>query len=185
MRPGTTGIIASMIVVIGAVAGGCALDPVQPTRDPSARPPSPSGGEDTSNRPTPIPMPTGNPTSNGFSEYTATTCNGKPTGEQVISVVRPKLELAATVQITVTQQPLCAGIWQYTVLGVPNREPVHAVTRGEPGKLTVVAAGTNPCIPAVRVSAPSGIRTVLGCDTVTTTTTTTPATSSSSSAATN
>lgn len=175
MRPGTTGILASMIVVIGVVAGGCALDPVQPTRDPSARPPSPSGAEPSV--PTRLPTPpTVRPSSSGFSEYVATSCNGRPSASQVIAVVRPKLNLAANVQITVTTQPTCAGTWQYTVLSVPNHELVHVVTNGAPDALKVVAAGSNPCIPAVRVSAPSGLRALLGCDTVTATTTATTTT---------
>ena len=171
MRPGITGILVSMIVTIGAIAGGCALDPVKPTRDPSARPPSPSG--DGSSAPARLPTPTTPTSPSGFSEYVATSCNGRPTGAQVIAAVRPKLKLAANVQVTVTTQPTCAGKWQYTVLSVPSREPVHVVTNGEPAALNVVAAGTNPCIPAVRVSAPSGLRAVLGCDTVTATSTAT------------
>jgi hypothetical protein len=178
MRPGGTGIIASMIIVIGAVAGGCALDPVQPSRDPSARPPSPSDADAAgSNRPpTRAAPPTTRPSASGFSEYVATSCNGRPSASQVIAAVRPKLNLAASVQVTVTTQPTCAGTWQYTVLSVPNHEPVHVVTSGEPSALKVVAAGSNPCIPAVRVSAPSGLRAVLGCDTVTATTTATTTT---------
>lgn len=168
-RPGATGSLASMIVVIGAVAGGCALDPVQPSRRPSARPPSPSEVAPTVPSRLPPPPTTVRPSSSGFSEFVASNCNGRPTASQVIAVVRPKLQLAASVQITVTTQPTCAGKWQYTVLSVPGHEPVHAVTKGEPSALEVVAAGTNPCIPAVRVSAPSGLRSVLGCDAVTTT----------------
>jgi hypothetical protein len=157
-----------MIVIIGAVAAGCALDPVQPSRDPSARPPSPS--DVVPSVPTRVrPPTTGRPSASGFSEYVATGCNGRPTASQVIAVVRPKLQLAASVQISVTTQPTCAGMWQYTVLSVPDHEAVHVVTKGQPAALTVVAAGTNPCIPAVRVGAPSGLRAVLGCDAVTTT----------------
>src|SRR5688572_13050524 len=139
MRPGTTGFLASMIVVIGAVAGGCALDPVRPTRDPSARPPSPSEAEPSA--PTRLPTPTTRPSASGFSEYVATSCNGRPSASQVIAAVRPKLSLAANVQITVITQPTCAGKWQYTVLSVPSHEPVHVVTNGEPDALKVVAAG--------------------------------------------
>ncbi len=169
-RPGATGSFASMIVIIGAMAGGCAPDPVRPSRHPSARPPSPS--DVVPSVPTRLPPPptTSRPSSSsGFSEFVATACNGRPSASQVIAVVRPKLQLAAGVQITVTTQPTCAGKWQYTVLSVPEHEPVHAVTKGEPSALEVVAAGTNPCIPTVRVSAPSGLRAVLGCDAVTTT----------------
>jgi hypothetical protein len=181
-RPGVIGSFASMIFIIGALAAACAFDPVQPSRDPSARPPSPSGGPPESEVPTLLPPPsTTRPSAPGFSEYVATSCNGRPSANQVIAVVRPKLNLGANVQITVTRQPTCAGTWQYTVLSVPEHEPVHAVTRGDPAALTVVAAGSNPCIPAVRVSAPSGLRSVLGCDAVTTTTTTTTTTATTTS----
>jgi hypothetical protein len=56
------------------------------------------------------------------------------------------------------------------VLSVPDHEPIHVVTKGQPTALEVVAAGTNPCIPVVRVSAPAGIRSLLHCDAVTGTT---------------
>jgi hypothetical protein len=170
MRPGTSFSIASVTVVIGAsvaVTAGCALDPVQPTRDPSARPPSPAAApSQTSSRRTPNVTATATASSTGFSEYVASNCNGRPSANQVIAVVRPKLKLAANVQVTVTTGPTCSGKWQYTVLSVPGREQVHVVTSGEPTALTVLAAGTNPCIPYVRVNAPAGIRAVLNCDTV-------------------
>jgi hypothetical protein len=171
-RPGATGSFASMIIIIGAsvaATASCALDPVQPTRAPSARPPSPSDVEPSVPARLPAPPTTSAPSASGFSEYVATNCNGRPSASQVIAVVRPKLNLAATVQITVTTPPACAGMWQYTVLSVPDHEPVHVVTKGQPAALEVVAAGTNPCIPAVRVGAPAGIRAVLHCDAVTNT----------------
>lgn len=181
-RPGVLGSFASMIIVIGALAAACALDPVKPTRDPSARPPSASDGPPGSQVPSLLPPPsTTRASASGFSEYVATSCNGRPSANQVIAAVRPKLNLAANVQVTVTSQPTCAGTWQYTVLSVPNHEPVHVVTRGDPASLTVVAAGSNPCIAAVRVSAPSGLRSVLGCDAVTTTTTTRTTTATTTS----
>jgi hypothetical protein len=65
--------------------------------------------------------------------------------------------------VTVDTGPLCAGTWQYTVVLVPNREPLAVVTRGRPGALELVTAGTNVCSIPVRTEAPIGIRTAATC----------------------
>jgi len=71
--------------------------------------------------------------------------------------------LSADTSVTVTTGPLCAGDWQYAVVSVPERDPLHVVTEGRPGALTLVTAGTAICVPQVRVNAPPGIRVATGC----------------------
>jgi hypothetical protein len=92
-------------------------------------------------------------------------CNGRPSSEQVVAVLRQATVLTAQARPTVTTGPVCAGTWQYTVLEVAGTEPLHVVTRGAPTSLALVAAGTNPCTPKVRASAPTGILSAMRCDT--------------------
>ena len=51
--------------------------------------------------------------------------------------------------------PLCSGDWHYTVVEVPDREPVQVITMGS---LTLMEAGTEVCTPEIRVRAPAGIK---------------------------
>jgi hypothetical protein len=93
-----------------------------------------------------------------FDEAAAVPCAGSPTGEQVIAALRRVAGLLPTTgTVTVRTGPLCAGSWQYTVVEVAGREPLQALTRGEPGALTVVTAGTDVCTVEVRAAAPAGI----------------------------
>jgi hypothetical protein len=89
-------------------------------------------------------------------------CHGQPSATQVMALLRSSSgilprNLRATVR---SDTPLCAGTWQYSVIEVEERDPLLVVTRGTPGSLTLVAAGTNVCNIPVRTSAPAGIRTV-------------------------
>jgi hypothetical protein len=43
------------------------------------------------------------------------------------------------------------------VLAVPNHDPLAVVTKGTPGQLTLVTAGTDVCSIPVRTGAPAGI----------------------------
>ncbi|MFC7764406.1 hypothetical protein ACFQY4_45335 [Catellatospora bangladeshensis] len=61
------------------------------------------------------------------------------------------------------QQPVCAGTWQYTVVSIPDREPLQVVTKGAPAVLEVVTAGTDICTIEVRNFAPPGIRIAASC----------------------
>jgi hypothetical protein len=99
-----------------------------------------------------------------FAEGFVVACNGRPTAEQVITVVRrqPSL-LPGNTSVSAKTGPLCAGIWQYTVLAVGDREPLQVVTRGAPTSLTFVTAGTNVCTVDVRANAPVALLTVANC----------------------
>jgi hypothetical protein len=163
-----TGVVASMVAVL-AVAG-CALAPNGPVRDPGARPPSPAGaaGSSSSRRvPPPPPRTTTTPSPTGFSTVVAVACNGRPTGAQVVALLRRDGVLPAQAQATVTNGPLCAGTWQYTEISMSGSEPIDVVTRGRPEALDLVTAGTDVCTKGVRAAAPLGIRTLLRCDTTT------------------
>lgn len=163
-----SGVLVSTVAVM-AVAG-CGLMPKGPVRNPDARPPSPSGPPPVSaysRPPAPPPTPTrttSSPSPSGFQTFVAVACNGKPTGAQVIALLRRKGVLPAQVTATVTNGPLCAGTWQYTEVSMPDAEPIDVVTRGAPESLALVTAGTDACTAGVRAGAPLGIRTVLRCD---------------------
>ncbi|MEH1126217.1 hypothetical protein [Micromonospora sp. CPCC 206061] len=153
------------IVACAALASACGVPPE--LRDPPGDTvPSPK----TEAPPTPTPsssqaVPTPSPSRSGFSEETAVSCGGRPTGAQVIAAVRRSSGLlpSGTNATVRTGDPLCAGAWQYAVVLVPNSDPLIVVTRGKPGSLTVVTAGTDVCSIPVRTEAPAGIRT-LACD---------------------
>jgi hypothetical protein len=161
-----SGTLASILIALTAT--GCGLAPKGPIRDPDARPPSPSGGPSPSaSRRTTAPTParSASPSPTGFSNLVAVACNGKPSTDQVLAVLRRATVLTAQARPTVSVGPVCAGTWQYTVVEVSGQEPLHVVTRGAPTSLSLVAAGTNPCTPKVRASAPSGIVAAMRCDT--------------------
>jgi hypothetical protein len=123
--------------------------------------PTPSGS--LSAGPTDLPTDSTLPTGTGspapsFAEAYATACNGYPSGDQVIALLRRTGGLlSGTSAVTVTSGPLCAGTWQYTVLAIPKREPLAVVTQGTPRQLTLVTAGTDVCSIPVRTGAPAGI----------------------------
>jgi hypothetical protein len=104
------------------------------------------------------------PTAVPTSDASASACAGRPGGNQVIEALRRERNLLpAGVTPRVTTGPLCAGAWQYTVLDVPNRDPLQVVTRGGSDSLTVVTAGTYVCTPEVIGVAPSGIVSAAHC----------------------
>jgi hypothetical protein len=151
-------------IAIAALAAGCGVPPE--LRDPPGSVvPSPKTAPPTASPP-PVASdlpPTGGPTATPtFGEANAVLCHGQPSATQVMALLRSSSgilprNLTATVR---SDTPLCAGTWQYSVIEVQNRDPLLVVTRGAPGSLTLVAAGTNVCNIPVRTSAPAGIRTV-------------------------
>jgi hypothetical protein len=169
---GAAGALISTLVMFVLAGTGCGLMPEEPAHQPGARPPSPSDGPVPSNRASnPVTRaptrPTATPVTTPASARTdlvAVSCNGRPSGTQVIALLRRGGVLPAQVQPTVKSGPLCAGTWQYTLLTVPDRDELHVVSRGAPDALTVVTAGTNPCTSRVRASAPQGILSLLRCD---------------------
>jgi hypothetical protein len=151
-------------VAVAALVAGCGVPPE--LRDPPGSVvPSPETAPPTASPPPaasdlpPTSAPSATPT---FGEATAVPCQGQPSAAQVMTLLRstsgmlPRGE-SATVD---SSTPLCAGTWQYSVIVVSNRDPLLVVTRGAPGSLRLVTAGTNVCNIPVRTSAPAGIRTV-------------------------
>ncbi|BCB80671.1 hypothetical protein GCM10022251_01850 [Phytohabitans flavus] len=149
---------------VAALASGCGLPPE--LRDPPGSVvPSPKTAPPTDSPP-PVASdlpPTGGPSATPtFGETTAVLCHGQPSATQVMALLRNTsgmLPRGETAEVR-SDTPLCAGSWQYSVIVVPDRDPLLVVTRGAPGSLTLVTAGTNVCNIPVRTSAPVGIRTV-------------------------
>jgi len=82
----------------------------------------------------------------------------------VIAVVRRHGSLLTTgASVSATTGPLCAGTWQYTVLAVPDHEPLQVVTKGPPSALQFVTAGTNVCTVDVRAGAPVALLSTANC----------------------
>jgi hypothetical protein len=75
----------------------------------------------------------------------------------VVTLLRDRHVVGGTGTVTAELGPLCAGTWQYTVLGVPGRESLQVVTKGPPNGLVLVTAGTDVCTNEVRAQAPDGI----------------------------
>lgn len=147
---------------------GCGTPPE--LTEPTAGPPRPTGTRATPGPSTPAPTatpPAGgaptNPAPPVPGDQVATPCAGRPDGRQVIDLLRRGSGLPRGARVTVTAGPLCAGDWQYSVVQVPDREPLQVVSTGRPGALTLVTAGTDVCDARVRATAPSGIRT-LACE---------------------
>jgi hypothetical protein len=163
--------LAGAALLIGALAAvaGCGTPPElrggsggQAPRPSTSVAPTPTG---TPALPPPkaLPTPTGQATTPTFDEAFAVDCAGHPTSAQVVRVLRREGFVGAGARVTVRTGPVCAGTWQYTVVTVPGREPLAVVTRGRPGDLTLVTAGTDVCSIPVRVEAPLGIRTAAAC----------------------
>jgi hypothetical protein len=138
--------------------------PGSPVPEPSVLPSPSTGAEPPTAEATPpgetaavSPLPS-------FAEEYATPCSGYPTAHQVMALVRQSGGLLPrTGSVTVVKGPLCAGSWQYTIFSVPQKEPLQVVSRGTPGNLTLVTAGTDICSIEVRTAGPVGIRNAALC----------------------
>jgi hypothetical protein len=158
------GLLLSLVVVASCESpGGGRVGQPGPVRSasPSTRTPSttaPTGA------PTRQPSATSIPT---FSEVYAVSCAGYPTADQVVAALRRtgSSVLPAGAQVTVQMAPQCSGTWQYTILGVPQRDPLQVITKGAPAALQLVTAGTDVCTIPVLTEAPYGIRTLARCPT--------------------
>jgi hypothetical protein len=153
---------APLLVAAALLLAGCGPPPAQPA------PPTPIPPPATTASPVPtfpIAPPTGAPglPSGGFGEQFAINCGGEPSGEDVLALLRAEGVLDANTQATVTDGPRCAGTWQYAVVSVEDLDPLQVVTSGDPDDLELVAAGTDVCIPEVRIQAPPGIRDAAAC----------------------
>jgi hypothetical protein len=156
--------LAAVLLSIGAaLLAGCGPPPDPPELPaPPASPPAiPSGAVP----PTPGGVVPGGPASQspGFGEQIAVACGGEPGDDEILAVLRDEDLLGSGTEANVVDGPVCSGSWQYTVVSVPERDPLQVVTRGEPGDLELVTAGTDVCIPEVRIQAPPGIRGAAAC----------------------
>jgi hypothetical protein len=155
------------VLATGVLVAGCASGPgdrgalLRPTQAPSASA-APSRPAVTA-VPTvpPVPSATGAPSPTGFGEAVAVPCAGRPDADQVLALLRH--QGLANAGATVAQGPLCAGTWQYSVVVQSGHEPLQVVTRGAPGSLRLVTAGTYVCSVDVRAGAPAGILTLARC----------------------
>lgn len=154
---------ALLFTVALLLSAGCGPPPEPPAT--SLPPPPPTSA--TGGPPPTFPggVPTFQPTlpSGEFSEQFAVDCGGEPSGDDVIALLRDEGVLDADVEAEVTDGPRCSGTWQYAVVSVPRLDPLQVVTQGEPDDLELVTAGTDVCIPEVRIQAPQGIRTAAAC----------------------
>jgi hypothetical protein len=146
-------------------AGDGSLLPTPPTSSPLPPPPALNAPEPTVAQPTTPPTTaTVSPSPTGFSESYVVPCDGRPSAAQVISLVRRHGSfITSGASVTATTGPLCSGTWQYTVLAVPNHEPLQVVTKGAPSALTFVTAGTNVCTVDVRAGAPVAMLATANC----------------------
>lgn len=98
-----------------------------------------------------------------FGEAVAVHCGGRPSAEQIVALLRRASLVPAGIRATVTTGPLCAGTWQYSIVSVPDLDPLTVISEGAPGSLTIVTAGTNVCVARVRAGAPVGILRLISC----------------------
>lgn len=154
-------LFSTALLFSAALLAGCGPPPqVAPTPD------GPLPGPDTPGSPgadQPGPSGTPPPVTPTPAPDEAVGCDGRPDAEQVLTVLRAAGMLDDDADATVVEGPLCAADWQYAVVRVPDLDPLHVVTSGEPDDLELVTAGTDVCTVEVRVHAPRGIRAVASC----------------------
>jgi hypothetical protein len=157
-------------VLAGGALSGCGVPPeLQKPRGVAVPSPSaePSGSVASPSLPGLPSLPPVAATAAGpspFPETTAVTCGGRPTPDQVIALVRRTSSiLPATGAVSVVTGPVCSGTWQYTVLQIPDREPLQVVSKGPAESMALVTAGTDICNIDVRNYAPPGIRRAASC----------------------
>lgn len=154
--PATATLLAVASLAVAALAG-CGVPPElrQPALAASSTP-----------RPSPTPTPSATPTLTlppvvppTTAAAVAVACRNGPSGDRVVALLRGSAGvLPRSAEVRVRTGPLCADDWQYTVLEVTGHEELQVISRGRPGALKLVTAGTDVCTIEVRVSAPEGIR---------------------------
>ena len=158
--------LVGLLIVAAGVLGACGEPPELREADRKGTPtrtPVPTLPSNVTPGPA-LPPLTPAPSSSTFPEYLAVDCQGRPSSDQVIALLRRESHLLPRgARITVRASPRCSGDWQYTVIEVNGREPLQVVSSGTRSSLDLVTAGTNVCTATVRVAAPSGIRT-LACE---------------------
>jgi hypothetical protein len=160
------------IVSLGCLLSGCTRSdgdsgPLLPTVSPlPARSASPRPVSTPIVPPTRTTAPSASrsPSLAPFSEAYVSQCNGRPSGAQIIAAVRrARPNLPAGSGVTVKTGPLCAGVWQYTILTITNSEPLQIMSKGAPAALTIVTAGTDPCSVEVKATAPLALLNTADC----------------------
>lgn len=153
-------LLAAALAAAATLTAGCGAPPqVAPT------PEGPLPGRTTAAPGTVSPAPSSGvgATTSPSAGRVATSCDGEPAEEQILALLRDEQLLTAETEATVAEGPLCADDWQYTVVVVPDRDPLQVITSGEPDDLVLVTAGTDVCTVDVRVRAPLGIRNAASC----------------------
>jgi hypothetical protein len=156
-RPRTVGaLIAGSLALLGCVATGSCGVPPELEQSQSTPQPTPTATATATPTPTPTPMttPSPSPTDSGL-----TPCGNDPSQAQVTSLLRRTANLPRNARVTFQVGPLCAEDWQYSVVVVPDREPLQAVTTGPANALRLVTAGTEVCTIRIRAEAPTAVRT--------------------------
>lgn len=150
--------------LLTVVLTGCGVPPELEQGATSTPSPTVTGSPSSTPSPTlPLPPPV-LPTTPLTSGAVAVACRNGPSEAQVLRLVRGSAGvLPADSRVRVSRGPLCADDWQYTVLAVTGYEDLTVVSRGKPGSLQLVTAGTDVCTIEVRTGAPDGIRT-LACE---------------------
>ena len=139
-------------------------DDVGQVAAPETTEPVVAPGGTTSGTPRPSGSTSASPSSTAFAATVVVPCNGRPSAEQVIAVVKQHGSLIGSGSgVSVATAPQCAGTWQYTILNVTGHEPLQVVTKGAPTALTFVTAGTSVCTTEVLAAAPPALLTTAGC----------------------
>ncbi len=159
-----------LLAVLAGMLAGCGTPPElrQPATLPSVGTPgpTPSASAPPTGLATPPTPPAAGPPTTPAADLVAGPCPDGPSVDRVVALLRgPAGVLSRSVAVRAGEGPLCAGDWQYTVLRVTGHEELQVVTRGRPGDLELVTAGTDVCTIEVRVAGPPGIR-ALACDAV-------------------
>jgi hypothetical protein len=164
--PPLTKLRVGMAAVVLSALAGCGVPPeLAPPRGtqvpiPSVTAPSnapyPPGFSPRSSGPTTNPALSATP----YPEFSSVPCNGKPTGDQVVALLKRETTIEPSRPIT---QPVCAGTWHFTILEVPDREPLQVLSKGDPAALQLMAVGTDVCTVDVRRQAPTGILLAASC----------------------
>ena len=165
--PAAIAALMAVALVSGCIRPGPVSDPTPPISTAAPHPSvAPSTWSGSPLRP-PSGLPTARPSGPStpvFVEQTAIACGSYVTGQQVIALLRTTAGvLPSGANATVHTGPLCSGTWQYTVIQVPNRDPLRVVTSGSASSLKLVTAGTDVCTVDVRAVAPAGIRSAAEC----------------------
>lgn len=156
-RRHAAGALLGRLALAGCLAlASCGVPPElrEPPATPTRAAPTPTvtASGPPSAVPTLPPSPTPSPTA-------LVACpGGRPSCDQVTALLRRTANLPRSGRVTFQTGPLCVEEWQYSVVVMAGREPLQAVTRGRPGNLRLVTAGTDVCNIPVRTEAPPALR---------------------------